>query len=254
MSYPNGPVPRTQTGVLPQTFATVMAVKISLHLVTFCLTVAQICLATVAHGQESPNCQCHHDGLFVLPQRVAIADGVVTTRETDAKAHRFVPGKQLPKQWKPKEAEHRWIYLVLHHSATTSGSVESIHREHQQRKDRYGNNWLGIGYHFVIGNGSGMPDGEIMPTFRWNHQIHGAHSGSSLHNSKGIGICLIGNFEEAPPTKKQLTALNQLLSSLAARYQIPNSQIIGHNAVRATACPGKHFPFSAILRHLDSQI
>ena len=62
-----------------------------------------------------------------------------------------------------------WDYIVLHHTASESGSVASIHEEHLRRKDKNGNAWLGIGYHFVIGNGSGMDDGEIEPTFRFGN-------------------------------------------------------------------------------------
>lgn len=87
-----------------------------------------------------------------------------------------------------------WKYLVLHHTATTSGDVESIHQSHLKNKDRSGNRWLGIGYHFVIGNGDGMPDGEIAPTFRWHQQLPGAHAGNKEFNDCGIGIVLVGNF------------------------------------------------------------
>lgn len=141
-----------------------------------------------------------------------------------------------------------WQFIVLHHSGTVSGSVESIHNDHRERKDRYGNAWLGIGYHFVIGNGSGMPDGEIVPTFRWKQQIHGAHSGSSVHNSKGIGVCLIGNFQDKAPTQKQLKAVIALISELSQQHQISRSLIIGHNSVKPTACPGKNFPLHEVVR------
>ena len=122
--------------------------------------------------------------------------------------------------WQPSVAESSWEFLVLHHSATLHGSVASIDSNHKSRIDSAGNHWLGIGYHFVIGNGNGMPDGKVEATFRWKQQIHGAHSGHAVFNSKGIGICLIGNFEDAPPTKKQLFALRQLVKNLGGRYQI----------------------------------
>ena len=48
----------------------------------------------------------------------------------------------------------------------------------------------GLAYHFVIGNGDGMPDGEIEPTFRWREQIQGAHAGAGEYNEQGIGIAL----------------------------------------------------------------
>lgn len=140
------------------------------------------------------------------------------------------------------------MYVVIHHSGTDSGSVESIHRAHRQRKDAQGNPWLGIGYHFVIGNGSGMRDGEVQSTFRWNQQIHGAHSGSQVHNANGIGVCLIGNFEQDVPTNNQLQAVEKLISQLATRYNIPARLVIGHRHVKPTACPGKNFPLQDVIR------
>src|SRR5262245_20642940 len=65
--------------------------------------------------------------------------------------------------WKPTAKPRDWKYVVVHHTATESGSVESIHESHLKNKDKNGNPWLGIGYHFVIGNGAGMPDGMIEP-------------------------------------------------------------------------------------------
>ena len=144
-------------------------------------------------------------------------------------------------RWMAGVAESDWEYVVVHHSASESGSVQSIHEEHRRRKDAMGNAWLGIGYHFVIGNGQGMKDGAVEPTFRWDEQLHGAHSGDPLFNARGIGICLIGNFEKTPPSKAQLTAVKELVKTLAGRHQIVRGKIIGHASVKATACPGKRF-------------
>ena len=138
---------------------------------------------------------------------------------------------------------------MVHHSATAAGSVESINAAHRQRKDSSGNAWLGIGYHFVIGNGAGMNDGEIKPTFRWNQQIHGAHSGSIVHNANGVGVCLIGNFQQHPPTRKQVKAITHLVSGLSKRYDIPARLVIGHNTIKPTACPGKFFPLQDVVRN-----
>ena len=155
--------------------------------------------------------------------------------------------------WPPSHAEHSWRYLVIHHSATNNGSVRSIHNDHRQRMDSAGNYWLGIGYHFVIGNGNGMEDGEIEATFRWKQQIHGAHSGSTVHNANGIGICLIGNFQNSAPTSNQLKAVRTLIGQLSNRYHIPSRLVIGHNAVKPTDCPGKYFRLQDVVRDTFSK-
>ncbi|MFM7058824.1 MAG: peptidoglycan recognition family protein [Planctomycetota bacterium] len=139
-----------------------------------------------------------------------------------------------------------WKFLVLHHSGTESGSVQTIHAQHLRRRDSSGNPWKGIGYHFVIGNGSGMRDGAVEATFRWKQQLHGAHAGNALYNARGIGVCLIGNFETAPPTSAQLSALQTLLVQLCSHCRIAPADILGHSAVRRTACPGRLFPLQRI--------
>lgn len=152
------------------------------------------------------------------------------------------PGKN---PWQPNTKPRDWNYIVLHHTATESGSVESIHESHLKNKDKNGNPWLGIGYHFVIGNGAGMPDGAIEPTFRWRTQIQGAHAGSSdkSYNERGIGVCLVGNFEKYPPTPAQRRAVKQLVQTLKAEYGVTSANVVGHNEIRASAteCPGKFF-------------
>ena len=148
--------------------------------------------------------------------------------------------------WKPGVPEREWNHIVIHHTASSGGSVESIHEAHLKRKDKNGDSWLGIGYHFVIGNGSGMSDGAIEPTFRWKQQMHGAHAGVTQYNQHGIGIVLVGNFEEAPPSSAQMVAVKQLVGTLKSAYQIAGDQVVGHGDVKATACPGKYFPLAEV--------
>ena len=152
--------------------------------------------------------------------------------------------------WKPQAAERQWKYIVLHHTASTQGSVESIHEAHLQKKDKSGKPWLGIGYHFVIGNGQGMPDGQIEPTFRWNQQLHGAHAGSQdpEYNQLGIGIVLVGNFQKTSPTAAQLASVKKLVRTLKSQYRISSSKVIGHRDIRSTECPGEMFPLADIAR------
>lgn len=152
--------------------------------------------------------------------------------------------------WRPTVASREWKYIVVHHTATHSGSVESIQMAHLKNKDKNGNPWLGIGYHFVIGNGEGMPDGAIEPTFRWRTQIQGAHAGSSNkdYNERGIGICLVGNFEKTPPTAAQRRSVKLLVQTLRSEYKISAGSVVGHKDIRASAteCPGKFFPMAEV--------
>ena len=135
-----------------------------------------------------------------------------------------------------------WQAIVVHHSATVQGTVEGIHRHHRDV-----NGWDGIGYHFVIGNGRGIPDGEVRPTYRWREQRTGAHAGHRGFNELGIGVCLIGHFEHDPPTPAQLDSLRSLQRQLNARFELAERRLIPHGRIKGTACPGERFPPSMLL-------
>jgi hypothetical protein len=139
-----------------------------------------------------------------------------------------------------------WKEIVLHHSATSAGDVASIDAVHRRQRDRSGKPWLGIGYHFVVGNGHKMADGEIQSTFRWTRQLPGAHVGTDTHNQHAIGICLIGNFDETEPTARQIEAVRRLVKSLAEQYAIPRERLLRHLDVQATLCPGRMFPWELV--------
>lgn len=156
--------------------------------------------------------------------------------------------------WKPDVPPRDWKYIVLHHTATDSGDVASIHEAHLKNKDKGGKPWLGIGYHFVIGNGNGMDDGEVQPTFRWREQLHGAHAGVGDYNQHGIGIVLIGNFEKHAPSPGQMLAVKQLVATLAADYGVSSDRVLGHGDVKATECPGKHFPLNEVRAAVASRV
>lgn len=147
----------------------------------------------------------------------------------------------------PPKADRPWKYIVLHHSAHAVGSYAQIDREH-----RLVQGWDGCGYHFVIGNGSQSPDGQIEVAARWTDQRGGAHcrNGKTADvNEYGIGICLIGNFDESPPTPRQVEAARSLVAYLHDRYAIPSTRVDthAHLASGPTACPGKNFPTASIL-------
>jgi hypothetical protein len=148
--------------------------------------------------------------------------------------------------WKPATKSRGWKHIVLHHTAADRGSLESIHEAHLRRRDSNGNPWLGIGYHFVIGNGRGMKDGAIEPSFRWRQQLHGAHAGKVDYNQSGIGICLVGNFEKYAPTKAQLNSVRRLIGHLQSTYKIHAKNVIGHGDLKQTACPGRHFSIAKV--------
>jgi N-acetylmuramoyl-L-alanine amidase len=138
----------------------------------------------------------------------------------------------------------RWKYIVIHHTATDVGKSYLINRSHLDRGF-----WNGLGYHFLIDNGTlGKGDGQIEVAPRWIKQQSGAHCNVAGMNEKGIGIALVGNFNNEVPTANQLQSLNYLLKTLSQYYHIPVAHIIGHRDApgAATECPGKRFPMTSV--------
>jgi hypothetical protein len=142
----------------------------------------------------------------------------------------------------PSGISSRWTAIVIHHSVSDSANAASIDSFHRNSKG-----WDELGYHFVIGNGSKSGDGEIEVGPRWRKQKHGAHAktADNYYNEHGIGICLIGNFQEYGPTPAQLRSLERLVRFLMLETGISPSGLYGHREVKATECPGRHFPLTA---------
>ncbi|MCA8921053.1 MAG: N-acetylmuramoyl-L-alanine amidase [Planctomycetes bacterium] len=154
----------------------------------------------------------------------------------------------MPAAWRVK-GERRWRFIVIHHSATDAGGAVSFGREHAKKWQN------GLGYHFVIGNGTHTGAGEIEVGTRWKRQgqgIDGAHAGNKLYNQYGIGVCLVGEFNHGQPSAQQMESLRALCRTLMKRYGISKDRVFGHQQVRKghTDCPGKHFPLEAFKRTL----
>ncbi|MDO4536032.1 MAG: peptidoglycan recognition family protein [Clostridium perfringens] len=138
-----------------------------------------------------------------------------------------------------QEVEYKWggllrggnkpQRLVIHHAAADNLSPEEIHKMHLDR------GWSGIGYHFYI-----RSDGTIYRG-RDENKV-GSHVAGN--NTNTLGICLEGNFQESGVSKKQLDALLNLGIYLCLKYDI--SDILKHNDLLATECPGRFFPFDSI--------
>jgi len=159
-----------------------------------------------------------------------------------------IPSASSPQQVLSLFPSGRWKYIIVHHSATQEGSSLQFHRHHQEK------GWDSVGYHFVIDNGkSGKPDGFIEITPRWLKQQHGAHCKASDMNTVGIGICLVGNFNEREVSPAQMNALVYLVNELRRYYKIPKNNILGHRHVPGskTDCPGNRFPWDKFKRQIQ---
>lgn len=142
-------------------------------------------------------------------------------------------------------AQGRWKAIVIHDSGSPAGDMASIERRHLDA------GLTGLGFHFVIGNGHGLDDGQVSVGYRWERQLPGAHASAGMRTTRpmrgvagpldadalnrgAVAICLVGNADRRPYTDAQLRELAGLVRSLQAELGI------GADAVyfRKELCPG----------------
>ena len=153
-------------------------------------------------------------------------------------------------------------YLVIHTSASRKRGVDAaeIDRWHRSR------GWRGIGYHFVIVDGthSHLMDGAVQ-TGRSETEI-GAHTLGI--NSISLGICCVGHGDDQDFSRPQKEALVELLASLVVKYRVPVANIIGHRDINSLiarglvsdqyttdkTCPGNKVSLSEIRSLVKAQL
>src|SRR3989338_11094347 len=108
------------------------------------------------------------------------------------------------------------------------------------------NKWEDIGYHYLIDKKGKIHVGR-------SEKFIGAHVFG--HNKNSIGICLIGNFDEESPTKKQTQTLIKFLKEKVRKFKIPIKNILGHREFPeiTKTCPGKFVDMVEIRRMLSEK-
>lgn len=138
-------------------------------------------------------------------------------------------------------------YIVIHHSTTkdnvTLKDFDAIRRYHVEV-----NGWKDIGYHWIVE----QVNGKLQAVSGRTENTMGAHCKEGNMNSKGIGVCMVGNFEENMPSDELYTFVADLCKDIMKRHGIPVENVIGHRDVMATACPGKNFDLDK-LRNLINE-
>jgi hypothetical protein len=187
---------------------------------------------------------CEHAALNSVDVPPPALYAPVVSRQQSYQPHPYqylAPQPAYHTDWRPYAAAHPWKWIVIHHSDTKVGSAASFDRYHREVK-----HWESLGYHFVIGNGTGSRDGQIEVGPRWPAQKWGAHAGVKEYNEYGIGICLVGNFAVDHPSQAQLRSLAQLTAYLMRTYHIPADHVIGHRDAKHTDCPGRYLSVAAV--------
>jgi N-acetylmuramoyl-L-alanine amidase len=138
----------------------------------------------------------------------------------------------------PQVRTGRWNALVIHFSGQGEGTLHTI----SQKNASQGR--IDSGYHFIINNGRGKPDGEIERGFRWSRQYPGEFGkgpNAEWYNTHALGICLVGNPDQTPPTAHQMRELTWLVRQLQERLNIPTEHVVVQSD---SPHPFKFFPYN----------
>jgi hypothetical protein len=185
---------------------------------------------------------------IVVPRQAPASPPVAAATPPKAPAY----AGNVPREWLiPAGVPKRdWYWIVIHHSATPSGSLRDFDREHKEK------GWDECGYDFVIGNGTNSGNGQIEVGPRWPKQKYGAHAKTpdNRFNEHGIGVCLVGNFDVDRPTAAQMASLTRLVKYLMVTYKIPANRVLGHRDTKPTDCPGRNFNVAVVRRAVQTQI
>lgn len=155
----------------------------------------------------------------------------------------------------------RWTHVVVHHSFTgdstlpDSVAVKRFHTSYREggniitveeynKKKAAGVNWLvppwkDIGYHWLIEN---LSDGLPWLIQGRSMMMHGAHCPQQGMNRRGIGLCVMGNYDIAPPPEAVFEKAADTTAWLCRMYRIPIENVVAHRDFASyKSCPGTKF-------------
>lgn len=127
-------------------------------------------------------------------------------------------------------AARSWKYIYIHQSKTAYTDIKPSADD--------------VTDHFVIGNGAGTGDGDLLLSYRWRGQKPAAPpQGASSMDQDCISVSLVGDLDRAAPTQAQMRRLSELVRSLRTKYGIPANRVLVSNESSAAGI-GRLFPAS----------
>lgn len=138
-----------------------------------------------------------------------------------------------------------WTHVMIHHSLTPDGATVSwgsIRHYHVAMKG-----WADIGYHFGIEmvESGGRHYLEVLRGRPLS--MPGAHCREGGMNRLAIGVCLVGDYDDAAPSDDRVGLLVSLVRDLTAVFTIPPENIVAHRDYAPyKTCPGSAFDLDRV--------
>lgn len=120
---------------------------------------------------------------------------------------------------KQYQSPQRWSLIQIYYSDTAGGSVEQLASVNGQKVED-------LNCHFVLYNGSGGVDGEIVATERWQRQWAVDPKQTWSGSEQTIVICIVADGVKALPTESQIKRVDVLLEGLSRKFNISTDFIL----------------------------
>lgn len=147
-----------------------------------------------------------------------------------------------------KEFERLPSRLVIHCSATDDGpKMDSL-----AIKDYHLSlGWDDIGYHFLLEK----VGGKLMLVRGRSPRYEGAHCRAAGRNHDSIGFCIVGDFDEEPPSQELFNAAAKAVALICFAYGIPSYRVSAHREWELSkTCPGKRFDMVLFRDAIDAYL
>ncbi len=179
---------------------------------------------------------------FIIPCALFILQAGSTDAQTGVVLTKLAPVSERPEEDIVVTSilhQEDWDKIVIQHLGQPAGSPKSLDRAHRN------SGLSGLGYHFLIGNGNGLDDGDVHVGYRWLNQTPAAMPAgidATQWDDGTISICLIGNGNRRPFTGQQLEHLSHLVQRLQLELSIsPSRVLLAQEVGSKETSPGKYF-------------
>lgn len=135
--------------------------------------------------------------------------------------------------------------VIVHHSLTKDGKTEDwkgIKRYHMEEKG-----WSDIGYHAGVERINGV----LTSLTGRPLNMTGGHC---LGHNDTIGICIVGNFDLAPPDDEMLRYAAALAAGYLRMFELPIDTLHRHHDYAEKSCPGTQFPWDEFVGLVEASL
>jgi hypothetical protein len=112
------------------------------------------------------------------------------------------------------QSADRWNCIEIYYSGTMAGNIEQLASLSGLASPE------DINCHFVVCNGCGAGDGQILPTEKWRRQWSVVPDPAWNDSGHTIRLCVIADGKNAPPSDLQLKRVDTLVGALHRKFDI----------------------------------